>query len=54
MGDKVICLNNNGYRSCLTLGKVYDIDNGSLVIAWRSRFISLSEHREKKLDKLLV
>ncbi len=63
---KVVCIDNNNYKHCLTLNKIYDVESfddrlylilsenyhGDDIISWKKRFISLDDYREKQLDKL--
>lgn len=64
--EEVICYNNNGYPSQLTLYKSYKIlniigyyiyiinDNGIIVGYTKNRFLRKQEWRDKQLNKLII
>ena len=65
---KIVCVDNIGYESELTIGKTYDLisyssrsfspykvlnDLGQVYSFDEERFITLDEYREKQIDKIL-
>lgn len=68
IGDKIICVDNSGRESCLTLDKIYNVtktyDNYSIreveiigddfekITAYSCRFTSIKIQRKEKLERI--
>ena len=66
-GDKIVCIDNIGMETHLTINKLYEIadilydnqtfqvlnDNNAVYGYYKWRFISLAEFRQKRIDEIL-